>query len=72
MVSCPFQIQILDSFSTMASASLGLSQETFDAVDLVNELKFSTTCSSCKSMLTQGGFTTEVAIAAALREDKGS
>ena len=71
-VSIPFQIQILDPFSTMASASLGISQETFDAVDLVNGLRFSTTCSSCKLMLTQGGFTHEVVVAAALREEKGS
>ena len=55
----------------MASASLGLSQETFDAVDLFTELRYSTASSSCKLMLTQD-FANEVAIAVALREDKGS
>lgn len=32
----------------------GASQETFDAVDLFTELRYSTVCSSCKLMLTQG------------------
>ena len=50
----------------------GLPQETFDAVDLFAELRYSTACSSCKLMLTQGNFANEVAIAAALREDKES
>ena len=55
----------------MASASLGLSEETFDAVDLFDKLRYSTTWSWCKMMLIQGSFTNEVAVAIALREEKG-
>ena len=38
--------------------SLRPSQEIFDAVDLFKELEHSTTCSSCKVMLTQGRLAT--------------
>ncbi len=47
------------------------SQEIYDAVDLFKDLGHSTTCSLCKVMLAQGRFANEVAIAVALREDKG-
>ena len=49
---------------------LRFSQEIFDSVDLFKELGHSTICSWCKSMLTQGSFANEIAIAAVLREDK--
>lgn len=50
---------------------LRFSQDIYDAVDLFKELGHSTVCSLCKSMLTQGNFANEVAIAVVLREDKG-